>query len=234
MSDIVGWFSTEDGVHIPIHSGQSKAQAMKQFADEHADTGLSKDLYEMHELGKAGREAQREAYYDPSGKFTDFTSAWGKLTEKYKEIAPKLISTFGDDRFALNEVTAKITGRAGNKYASISVEPGGMQGDYVYVIEGSEGFYKSAYSPKDAFNHVKKYLGSTSKKDVFFDEIQKQTNVDLRKYQETGYGLDKKRDYVTVRIQDMDEREKNRVMDYVTKKGIRTESGGGFGQNFWV
>lgn len=31
-NDITGWFTTEDGVHVPIHGGESKVQAMnRQF-----------------------------------------------------------------------------------------------------------------------------------------------------------------------------------------------------------
>lgn len=33
-SDITGWFTTEDGVHVPIHGTQSKMQAMNQFAEQ--------------------------------------------------------------------------------------------------------------------------------------------------------------------------------------------------------
>lgn len=30
MNNIVGWFTTEDGVHVPIKQGQSKVQAMNE------------------------------------------------------------------------------------------------------------------------------------------------------------------------------------------------------------
>ena len=40
QDNITGWFTTDEGNHVPIHGGQSKVQAMKQFANEHKSTRL--------------------------------------------------------------------------------------------------------------------------------------------------------------------------------------------------
>lgn len=41
QDNITGWFTTDEGNHIPIHGGQSKVQAMKQFRDSHENTSKS-------------------------------------------------------------------------------------------------------------------------------------------------------------------------------------------------
>lgn len=33
-NDITGWFTTENGQHVPIHGGESKIQAMEKFAEK--------------------------------------------------------------------------------------------------------------------------------------------------------------------------------------------------------
>jgi hypothetical protein len=38
QDNITGWFTTDEGNHIPIHGGQSKIQAMKQFRESHDST----------------------------------------------------------------------------------------------------------------------------------------------------------------------------------------------------
>lgn len=88
-------------------------------------------------------------------------------------------------------------------------------------------------SKKDAIE--KHFSGKNlNKKDSFFSTIEHQTGVDLRKYQETGYGLDKKRGYVSIHLEDANPVDVQKVIDYVTKKGIRHESGGGFGETFYL
>lgn len=73
-----------------------------------------------------------------------------------------------------------------------------------------------------------------NKKDAFFDRIQKQTGVDLKQYQETGHGLDKKRKYVSIHLEDATPVERQKVLDFIVKKGIRHEDNGGYGHAFYV
>jgi hypothetical protein len=75
---------------------------------------------------------------------------------------------------------------------------------------------------------------SGSKKEQFFGRIQEQTGVDLRKYQETGYGLDRKRGYVSIHLEDATPQERQRVLEFVAKKNIRYEQGGGLGDTFYL
>ena len=75
---------------------------------------------------------------------------------------------------------------------------------------------------------------SGSKKEQFFGRIQEQTGVDLRPYQETRYGMDKKRGYVSIHLEDATPEERQRVLSFVAKKHIRHEQGGGFGDTFYL
>lgn len=60
--DITGWFTTDEGNHIPIHGDQSKIQAMKQFANEHNSSSMSIEEHRRYvsnlgmEAGEAGSE----------------------------------------------------------------------------------------------------------------------------------------------------------------------------------
>lgn len=121
-SEITGWFTTEDGIHVPIHGGQSKKEAIEQ-------------------------------------KFGS-----SKPSKNEQKSAPKRIS----------------------------------------------------------------------KKDEFFNRIQTQTGVDLRKYQETGFGLDRKRGYVSIHLNEASPEERQRVLNFVAKRNIRYEQGGGLGDTFYL
>lgn len=48
QDNITGWFTTDEGNHIPIHGGQSKVQAMKQFRDSHDSNKMSIDEQRKH------------------------------------------------------------------------------------------------------------------------------------------------------------------------------------------
>jgi len=54
-NDIVGWFTTEDGVHVPIRQGQSKTQAIKShFSTDINNSKYQENKKEIHKILNAG------------------------------------------------------------------------------------------------------------------------------------------------------------------------------------
>ena len=156
---ITDWFSTEDGVHIPIHDGQSKEEALKQFSSEHQHIGNPEK--ELEDLGRiatemqinAGKALSKDSKLDDYSKglqFDSYTDAWGALERKFTEVAPIIISKYGDNTFTVNKDRASIT----NGKASMVVLPGGRNMTYNIKVE-KNGKEKYLYDFKEAFDFAK-------------------------------------------------------------------------------
>ena len=152
---ITGWFSTEDGVHIPIHDGQSKEDALKQFTSEHQQIGNPEK--ELEDIGRIATQMQMGAgealgkgSKDKDQKFSNFTEAWHALELKFAEVAPIIISKYGDNTFNLNKERASVF----NEKASISVVPGGRNLTYTIKVD-KKGQEKYLYDFKEAFKYAK-------------------------------------------------------------------------------
>ena len=156
---ITGWFSTEDGVHIPIHDGQSKEEALKQFSSEHQQIGNpEKELEDLGRIatemqinaGKALRKDSKLDDYSKGVQFNNYTEAWGALDNKFMELSSIIIEKYGDKTFTANKDRASIT----NGKSSITVTPGGRNMTYTIKIT-KNGAEKYLYDFKEAFNYAK-------------------------------------------------------------------------------
>lgn len=103
MNDnIVGWFSTEDGTHIPLRNGQTKKQAIEEKFK------ISKDMYdewsnaastEMQALIDVGKG--KIGHFDYTKKLQEFEDVDGKLN--------KIASENYSKDFNFNDTTLKAS-----------------------------------------------------------------------------------------------------------------------------
>lgn len=116
MNDnIVGWFSTEDGTHIPIKNGQSKKQAIEERFNSNYDSKT--DESSSSDVDKYASISLKNAKFDQAEIEAYRKAGYGIFPNEDKLIHPNLAQ---QQKQKLNEINEKIPVKPLRKYDTAS------------------------------------------------------------------------------------------------------------------
>lgn len=85
QDNITGWFTTDEGNHIPIRNGQSKVQAMKDFASSHNSESIESQRKRVANLGMSAGPAGSESWNKWFSESQKLANREKQLKEEYKK-----------------------------------------------------------------------------------------------------------------------------------------------------
>ena len=129
--EIVAWFSTEDGVHIPITKGQTKEQAFDQFVGDQ-QKAQEKEQEQAQKGGPADKPTPK--IFDPQTGFKNYADDEDDMSIYLNVLSPTSAGSFD---FGNKEEMDKIKQLIDSEYNPHDVSPNDMDNDTFRIYQNA-------------------------------------------------------------------------------------------------